>query len=175
MSSKHKKPPTRGSKQIVEENEATVNFYMKMSAGAFLVYIAASFIIGLEFTTTVIVLLVFIAIVYTVCVYLLKYSARVKYSEDRKKIVDSGTDLNVDGGIAEDVKDAIIFSAITQILSLFSNYFWLLLLLVPIKIGYMLWSKLSSLFFENSEKPEDENVEKTKKDKRTKAAHNFKK
>lgn len=173
MPSKQKKQATRGSKQIVEENDATVKFYIEMSAGAFAIYLVVSYLIDLEYSTTTIVLLVLILIVYIVCVNFLKYASKATYSKDKKTIVSSGADLNMDGGIAEDVKDAIIFSALTQILSLASNYFWLLLLLIPIKACYMLWtSVLEPWFFQSNEKPEINEKRQKKADKRSKAVRN---
>jgi len=42
-------------------------------------------------------------------------------------------------GMAEHMKDLILLTAATQVLSTLSNYFWLLILLAPGRAGYILW------------------------------------
>lgn len=61
------------------------------------------------------------------------------------------------------VKDIIILTAGCQILAVFSNYFWFLWLLAPVRGSWMLWkSVLQPYFFQQQdEKPEvDEKKQK---------------
>ena len=47
-------------------------------------------------------------------------------------MVNGGMDLTMEGGMAEHAKDLLLVTAIVQMLSLISNYFWLLWLIVSI-------------------------------------------
>ena len=47
-------------------------------------------------------------------------------------MVNGGMDLTMEGGMAEHAKDLLLVTAIVQMLSLISNYFWLLWLIVGI-------------------------------------------
>ncbi len=60
------------------------------------------------------------------------------------QVQDSGLDLNMAEGMAEHVKDAIILAAGSQMLSLLSNYLWLLMLLMPLLAFWMLWVTIIS-------------------------------
>lgn len=90
------------------------------------------------------------------------FMSKAKYSETGA-LLDSGNDLNMEGGIAEyeensmigfifvfifcfchcrNVKDLIILTSGTMLLSMISNYFWFLLLLAPLRALYMLWGSV---------------------------------
>ncbi|XP_065091526.1 transmembrane protein 208 [Ochlerotatus camptorhynchus] len=73
--------------------------------------------------------------------YFMAMMSKPQYS-DTGSLLDSGNDLNIEGGIAEHVKDAIILTTGAQLLSLFSNYFWLLLLLGPLRALWLLWNSV---------------------------------
>ena len=57
-------------------------------------------------------------------------------------VIGPGTDLNMEGGLADNVKDMIILTAGSQAFSLLSNWLWLLLLLAPLRAFYMLWTSV---------------------------------
>ncbi|OAD58416.1 hypothetical protein WN48_10915 [Eufriesea mexicana] len=99
-----------------------------------------------SFTTLSITLTIFSGIVYIGTYQFMKYIARVTYSESGQ-LLDSGIDLNMEGGIAEHIKDLIILTSGVQVLSLISNYFWLLWLLVPLRGGWMLWKQILAPWF----------------------------
>merc|ERR1719510_383938 len=61
-------------------------------------------------------------------------------------LLDPGLDLNMENGLAEHVKDAIILTSAVQVVALLSNYFWLLLLLAPLRAFLLLWTNLLELF-----------------------------
>lgn len=137
---KSTKTATRGSKQIVEENVSTLNFYMYMIAGALGIYLTAMMIF-FEFTTLTITFTIFSGLIYFGCYRFMSYMAKAAYSESGQ-LISSGADLNMEGGVAEHVKDLIILTSITLVLSLISNYFWLLLALAPLRGLWMLWSNI---------------------------------
>ncbi|XP_036331713.1 transmembrane protein 208 [Rhagoletis pomonella] len=134
------KQGTKGAKQIVEENKATLKFYRNMAIGCS----AGTVLINLIFfgISTVTVIMGIIAVLsLTAAVQFMVFMSRPKYSESGT-ILDSGNDLNMEGGIAENVKDLIILTSGTLLLSLLSNYFWFLLLLAPLRAVWMLWGSV---------------------------------
>ncbi|XP_011309807.1 transmembrane protein 208 isoform X2 [Fopius arisanus] len=121
---KSTKVATRGAKQILEENVSTLNFYRNMvfiASGVYLVIMIVFF----EFTPLTISLTLLSAVTYVTSYQFMMYMARAKYSESGQ-LIDSGVDLNMEGGIAEHIKDLIILTSGCQVLSLTSNYFWCL-------------------------------------------------
>ncbi|XP_043289908.1 transmembrane protein 208 isoform X2 [Venturia canescens] len=112
-----------------------------------------------QFNALEITLTIFSALAYLGSYQFMMYMARTKYSETGQ-LLDSGVDLNMDGGIAENFKDLIILTAGVQVLSLTSNYFWLLWLLAPIRALWMLWSKLLAPWFFSGPQEQPEMDEK---------------
>ncbi|KAJ3662568.1 hypothetical protein Zmor_006910 [Zophobas morio] len=101
------KQGTKGAKQIVEENVSTLNFYRNMA----IISNALSLIILVFYNSTIsIVLYLFSCLVYIGSYQFMVYMAKPKYSESGQ-LLDSGVDLNMEGGIAEHVKDIIILTA----------------------------------------------------------------
>lgn len=145
MTVKKTKAATKGAKQIVEENKTTLNFYQNMIIGAIGIYFIVTMLF-FNFSTLSTTLTVFSAIVYIGSYQFMKYIAHATYSESGQ-LLDSGIDLNMEGGIAEHVKDLIILTSGVQVLSLISNYFWLLWFLVPLRGGWMLWKQILAPWF----------------------------
>ncbi|XP_012223453.1 transmembrane protein 208 isoform X2 [Linepithema humile] len=160
MTTKKGKVLTKGAKQITEENTSTLSFYTNMALGAMGVYFAVMMVL-FEFTTLTITLTAFSTIVYIGSYQFMSYMARAKYSESGQ-LLDSGVDLNMEGGIGEHVKDLIILTSGVQILSLVSNYFWLLWLLVPLRGGWMLWKQILAPWF-FTEQPQEQQPEVKRK------------
>ena len=77
------------------------------------------------------------------------------------QLQDPGLDLNMEAGMAEHVKDAIILTSVAQILSLLSNYFWAILLFAPARLVWMAWKSIISpwLF---APAPEEEEIDEKK-------------
>lgn len=135
-------------KQIVEENQQTLSFYRNMVFISNAVFLAVTCVLFDLFTTFNIVMLVLAGLIYVGSYQFMAYCARAKYT-DSGQLFDSGVDLNMEGGIAEHVKDLIILTSISQLLSLFSNYFWWLWALAPARGFWMLWKNiLGPWFFE---------------------------
>lgn len=62
------------------------------------------------------------------------------------------------------MKDIVILSSITHVLAVVSNYFWLLLLLLPIRALWLLWVNiLGPWFFQ--EAPQDVELDEKKRKK----------
>ncbi|XP_011328904.1 transmembrane protein 208 isoform X3 [Ooceraea biroi] len=171
MTTKKGKTLTKGAKQIKEENASTLSFYTNMALGATGIYFVAMMVL-FEFTMLTITLTAFSAIVYTGSVQFMSYMARATYSESGQ-LLDSGVDLNMEGGIAEHVKDLIILTSGVQILSLISNYFWLLWLLVPLRGGWMLWKQILAPWFfaQPEEQPEISEKKQRKLEKKMARRH----
>ncbi|PBC25341.1 transmembrane protein 208 [Apis cerana] len=145
MTTKKTKVATKGAKQIVEENKTTLNFYQNMIIGAIGIYFMVTMLF-FNFTTLATTLTIFSGIIYIGSYQFMKYIAHATYSESGQ-LLDSGIDLNMEGGIAEHIKDLIILTSGVQVLSLISNYFWLLWLLVPLRGGWMLWKQILAPWF----------------------------
>ncbi|XP_029177741.1 transmembrane protein 208 [Nylanderia fulva] len=165
------KPLTKGAKQIKEENDSTLSFYTNMALGAMGIYFAVTMVM-FELTTLTIIIMAFSTIVYVGSYQFMSYMARATYSESGK-LLDSGVDLNMEGGIAEHVKDLIILTSGVQILSLISNYFWLLWILVPVRGSWMLWKQILAPWFfaQPQEQPEISEKKQRKLEKKMARRH----
>lgn len=156
------KQGTKGQKQIFEENQATLNFYRNMvfiASGTFLI---VTCVFADSFTVGNTLLFLFSAAVYIGSYQFMAYMAKASYSETGQ-LLDAGIDLNMEGGIAEHVKDLIILTSGCQLLSLISNYFWLLWLLAPARGFWILWCNvLSPWFFQQQQPPQMTEAEEKK-------------
>ncbi|KAJ8303614.1 hypothetical protein KUTeg_020010 [Tegillarca granosa] len=143
------KQGTKGQKQIVEENKSTLNFYFYIVTGVNVVYFALSYLFFWETFTFGYMCLASLALSVSLGSYkFLSMMAKAKYSETGV-LLDGGIDLNMESGMAEHAKDLILYTSIVQSLSIISNYFWLLWLLVPGRAFYLLWVNiLGPWFFE---------------------------
>ncbi|XP_031783750.1 transmembrane protein 208 [Nasonia vitripennis] len=170
---KSTKQATRGAKQIVEENVSTLSFYRNMilgAAGTYLIVMSIFF----EFTTLPTLLTILTGLIYAGCYQFMSYMARAKYTESGQ-LIDSGVDLNMEGGIAEHVKDLIILTSGVQVLSLASNYLWLLWLLAPLRALWMLWSNvISPWIFAEPPAPTEKDEKKQRKLERKMARPTYK-
>ncbi|CAH0716066.1 unnamed protein product, partial [Brenthis ino] len=156
------KAPTKGAKQILTENTATVYFYRNMALGAGLFYNFVT--MGFYFESisyTSIFLNLFVTLIYIACYQMMCYISRPRYS-DNSLLVDPGLDLNMEGGMGEHIKDIVILASITHVLAVCSNYFWLLLLFLPLRALWLLWTNiLGPWFFQQA--PQDPTEQEEKK------------
>lgn len=166
------KAPTKGAKQILTENAATINFYRNMALGASTVYALVTLILYSDnLTTGVIFLNVLVLAIYGGCYQIMRYISRPTYS-DNSQLIDPGLDLNMEGGMGEHVKDIVILSAITHILAVISNYFWLLLLLLPLRAFWLVWVNfLGPWFFQEAPQDVEQDEKKKKKMERKMKRH----
>lgn len=93
------KEGTKGQKQIVTENQETLKFYRNMAVIATAIYITGMIVFS-SFRTTEILLTLFAVIQYGVCFQFMVHVSKAKYS-DSGHLIDSGMDLNMNGGMAE--------------------------------------------------------------------------
>ncbi|CAB3225890.1 unnamed protein product [Arctia plantaginis] len=158
------KAPTKGAKQILVENTATVNFYRNMALGATGFYAAVTLALYSDCLTAGIICLNILALsIYIGCYQIMRYISRPTYG-DNNQLIDPGLDLNMEGGMGEHVKDIVILSAITHVLTLISNYFWLLLLLLPLRAFWLLWTNiLGPWFFQEAPQDTEQDEKKRKK------------
>ncbi len=134
------KQGTKGQKQIVEENAATLKFYLYVICGANALFGCLTYVFFWDsFTTFYMFLVAGTASMYFGSYKFMSSMATPTYDPVNGGLIDGGIDLNLEHGMAEHSKDLILLTAGVQVLSLISNYFWLLLLLAPARAVYMLW------------------------------------
>lgn len=72
------------------------------------------------------------------------------------------------------MKDLIILTSGTQVLSLISNWFWFLLLLAPARAGWMLWgSVIQPWLNQRNEQPEVDEKKQKKLERKMKREQKF--
>lgn len=121
------KPPTKGDNQIIEDNAVTLEFYRNMGILSFTVHLIVRLVFFYEDITYISIACFFVSTVINVACYQLMYCVSWPTHDDRGTILDSGADLNIEGGYAEFVKDLIILTSITQVAAVFTNYCWYIL------------------------------------------------
>ncbi|XP_028665538.1 transmembrane protein 208 [Erpetoichthys calabaricus] len=138
---------TKGKKQIFEENADTLRFYMRIILGANAIYGVVNLVIFYTSSTfwTWSWLLLALA-VYVGSYRSMSAMAKPVFSEDGS-LLDGGIDLNMEQGLAEHLKDVILLTAIVQVLTSISMYFWYLWLLGPARALYLLWINLLGPWF----------------------------
>ncbi|KAK2868927.1 hypothetical protein Q7C36_000798 [Tachysurus vachellii] len=153
---------TKGKKQIHEENKATLKFYTRVIIGANTVYTAANLIFyDTSFSTWI--PLLFALVVYVGSYRSMATMAKPAFGENGT-LLDGGIDLNMEQGMAEHLKDVILLTAIVQVLSTLSFYFWYLWLLAPARAAQLLWTNfLGPWFSADSSAPAEEVNEKKQK------------
>lgn len=90
---------TKGAKQIVEENVATLKFYRNMSLIACGIFLAVVVLLSTLSGTTV-ACTIFTFAIHFAANQFMKMMSRPQLAENGV-ILDSGTDLNLEGGVAE--------------------------------------------------------------------------
>ena len=159
------KEGTRGAKQIAKENSETISFYRNMILGANGIYFTVMTLLGASYYTTEIVCFLVCAVIYIAGYQFMARCGSPTYSSADIKsavLLDPGLDLNMENGMAEHVKDAIILTAAVQVLALLSNYCWFLLLFAPLRCAQMLWTNVISPWI-FAPPPEEEIDEKKQK------------
>ncbi|KAG8437241.1 hypothetical protein GDO86_008084 [Hymenochirus boettgeri] len=160
---------TKGKKQIYEENKETLKFYMRIILGATMLYGVVS--LGIFYSSSTFwswATLVFSALVYIGGYRTMQSMAQASFSEDGS-LQDGGTDLNMEQGMAEHLKDVVLLTAIVQVLSCFSLYFWYFWLLVPGRALYLLWVNILGPWFtaDNSQAaPQEQNEKRQRRQER---------
>ncbi|KAG5264116.1 transmembrane protein 208 [Sardina pilchardus] len=159
---------TKGKKQIHEENEATLKFYTRVILGANAIYAAINLLLFYSSSTFwTWLLLVFSLVVYVASYRSMAAMAKPAFAEDGS-LLDGGIDLNMEQGMAEHLKDVILLTAIVQVLSTLSSYFWYIWLLAPARAAQLLWVNILGPWFSASSPtaPEEVNEKKQRRQER---------
>ncbi|XP_053273918.1 transmembrane protein 208 [Pleuronectes platessa] len=159
---------TKGKKQIYEENEATLKFYTRVILGANAIHITVNLLVFYSSSTFwTWLLLMFALAVYIGCYRSMTAMAKPVFAEDGS-LLDGGIDLNMEQGMAEHLKDVVLLTAIVQVLSIISSYFWYLWLLAPARAVHLLWVNFLGPWFmaDNPTAPEEVNEKKQRRQER---------
>ncbi|KAL3065773.1 hypothetical protein OYC64_015843 [Pagothenia borchgrevinki] len=159
---------TKGKKQIYEENEATLKFYTRVILGANAIYAAVNLLVfysSSSFSTWL--MLGFALSVYMGSYRSMTSMAKAAFAEDGA-LLDGGIDLNMEQGMAEHLKDVILLTAIVQVLSTLSSYFWYLWMLAPFRALHLLWTNFLGPWFmaDGPSAPEEVNEKKQRRQER---------
>ncbi|XP_033972825.1 transmembrane protein 208 [Trematomus bernacchii] len=159
---------TKGKKQIYEENEATLKFYTRVILGANAIYAAVNLLVfysSSSFSTWL--MLGFALSVYMGSYRSMTSMAKAAFAEDGA-LLDGGIDLNMEQGMAEHLKDVILLTAIVQVLSMLSSYFWYLWMLAPFRALHLLWTNFLGPWFmaDGPSAPEEVNEKKQRRQER---------
>ncbi|XP_065568951.1 transmembrane protein 208-like [Artemia franciscana] len=137
------KQATKGQKQIAEENVDNLTHYRNIILGTNVVFFVVHSIFYPRISYGDISLFGMVTAIYICCFQFMRYIARPTFGE-KGQLFDAGVDLNMHSGVAEHVKDILIWTCFCQGLSLISSYFWFLLLLIPGRFGWMAWRSIIS-------------------------------
>lgn len=162
------KQATKGQKQIYDENQETIRFYVMMSLGTIAFHFVINYFLYRSSTTGTSWTLFFMSVVVQLGTSnFMRYMARATYSPDGRGIQDAGIDLNMDGGLGEYCKDIVILSACLQVLTVISSYFWSLYALAPAYALYLLWvNVLAPWFFAPAADQEMDEKKRKKKERK---------
>ncbi|KAL4613648.1 transmembrane protein 208-like [Arapaima gigas] len=118
-------------KQILEANKTTLKTYLRVILSANAVFVVIN-ILTFNWTFNFYTLLTvgFATGVYFGSYWSMSVMAEPLFGEDGS-LVDCGIDLNKKYGAGTPLKDVILLTAVIQVLSTISAYFWYLWLLVP--------------------------------------------
>ncbi|XP_052061696.1 transmembrane protein 208-like [Mytilus californianus] len=143
------KQGTKGLKQIEEENASTLKFYLYIILGVNVTYfILQCFLFWDSFTGGIITLSVFAVALNFGCYQFMSHMAGSKI------------DLNMSEGMSEHAKDILLYTCIVQSLSIISNYFWLIWLVIPGRAFYLLWVNILGPWFFAPAPEQDEKKQK---------------
>eukprot|EP00116_Pleurobrachia_bachei_P004865 sb/3465127/ len=120
------KERTKGEKEIRAANAETLKFYKSVVSATLVVYAVVRWFLGFSWFH------VFMSISAATTLSLTYGSM--------SSAAAGGTDLNMDGGLTDYLKDILLVTAGVTILSLFSDYCWYLWLIIPLFALGKLWT-----------------------------------
>ncbi|XP_019849483.1 PREDICTED: transmembrane protein 208-like [Amphimedon queenslandica] len=156
----------KSQKEIYQGNQSTLSFYLYISIIA--TGIQFSYVVILTLWSGTISWLSLFWLLFAIANHgcgqkMLRYISRAEFGE-KNELVDAGSDLE-DSWISEYSKDVILFVSIIQILTIISNYVWLLWLIIPGFAFYKLWIFIIWPWFTAGSEP----IGESKKSKKMKA------
>ncbi|CAL2029058.1 unnamed protein product [Caenorhabditis brenneri] len=128
------KQATKGQKEIYDENQKTVTTYSVASTISMAVYYSSCMFLS-QCSSSDYVFFVVSALIQIFSIFFMKSLAKAKLDE-KGHVLDAGADLNDPEAFGEYCKDAIILTVITQVISLYSTYGFILLLAFPATATY---------------------------------------
>lgn len=166
---KQGKQATKGQRQIYEDNQSTLKFYTQVGLCSTIFNLSITFLLS----KISIFWTIFSVLIYVGSIYAMKYMARPIFSggTSAKNIVDGGIDLNMKAGFGDYLKDLILATAICQVLSSFSNLFWILWLFIPSYFSYLIWINFIWPWIHQSAEEEPKEVSEKKKRKMARNHH----
>ncbi|CAI4233023.1 unnamed protein product [Auanema sp. JU1783] len=165
------KQATKGQKEIYQENQSTIFYYSAASSVASLLYGVVAGVLSSN-TTNGWVWFGVCVVIQLLSVFFMKSMAKSQM-DSKGHVVDAGMDLNDPTAFGEYCKDAVILTVLVQILGVFSNYSFLLLLGFPAAVGYKLFFSFILPWCTSSTEETEEVDEKKmkKKDRREKIVY----
>lgn len=161
------KQATKGQKQTYEDNKETLKFYSIFATTPFLIRWLLMWILAYSFSTTEILLTVFAIICQTIAIGAMYKMAKPVLSG--QTVVDCGTDLNLEGGFADYLKDLIITTSIlTGLTAVLPYWLFILWLWLPIRIIVKIWNSVVApwIFEPAPEEPEISDKKRKKMDRK---------
>ncbi|KAF1770814.1 hypothetical protein GCK72_002637 [Caenorhabditis remanei] len=155
------KQATKGQKEIYEENQATVTTYSVASTVSMAIYYSSCMFLS-QCSSTDYVFFAISALVQIFAILFMKSLAKAKLDE-KGHVLDAGADLNDPEAFGEYCKDAIILSVITQLVSLYTTWGFLLLLAFPAAATYKFVAGFLLPWFTAGSDAEDVDDKKQKK------------
>ncbi|CAO4361978.1 hypothetical protein L5515_001754 [Caenorhabditis briggsae] len=128
------KQATKGQKEIYEENQKTVTTYSVASTVSMAVYYSSCMFLS-QCSSSDYIFFALSALIQIAAILFMKSLAKARLDE-KGHVLDAGADLNDPEAFGEYCKDAIILTVITQVVSLYSTYGFLLLLAFPAAATY---------------------------------------
>ena len=133
-----------------------------MILGANGIYFLIMTILGATYQSTEISMFLLVLLIYVGCFQFLFRCGTPKTSkpDGKGQLIDPGLDLNMESGLVEHVNDAIILTVVARIVSLLSNYYWLVLSFAPLRLFWMAWKSIIAPWLFAPAPEEEEIVEK---------------
>eukprot|EP00245_Coleochaete_scutata_P000129 TRINITY_DN10138_c0_g1_i1.p1 TRINITY_DN10138_c0_g1~~TRINITY_DN10138_c0_g1_i1.p1 ORF type:complete len:176 (+),score=28.86 TRINITY_DN10138_c0_g1_i1:52-579(+) len=161
----------QGAKKRKEENERQIKFLLYVILGATAWFVLGRMVLFWSSTSwRHWFALALASTSYKLCFDQLSYMATASY-DDQGELTDGGYDLKM-GGMSEYLHDIIYITAFIQFASVFSDYVWLLYLVIPAFAAYKIWQSILYPYFfggQEADAPESEK-ERKKREKLEKKA-----
>uniref|UniRef100_A0A1I7UXY2 Transmembrane protein 208 n=1 Tax=Caenorhabditis tropicalis TaxID=1561998 RepID=A0A1I7UXY2_9PELO len=123
------KQATKGQKEIYDENQKTVLTYSAASTISAVIYLSSCMFLS-QCSSSDYIFFFVSALIQVFAILFMKSLAKARL-DGKGHVLDAGADLNDPEAFGEYCKDAIILTVITQIISLYSTYGFILLLAFP--------------------------------------------
>ncbi|CAD6198890.1 unnamed protein product [Caenorhabditis auriculariae] len=166
------KQATKGQKEIYLENKKTILQYSIAASISSALYILECLVLGTGTTTSHVLFGVTIVLHALSLGFMRRLSA--SKLDEKGHVIDAGADLNDPDAFGEYCKDIVILTVISQVVALYSNYGYLLLLALPAAAGYKIFfGFILPYLTAPSEQPEFDDKKQRKMERRREKPHLF--